>query len=111
MKNFFQSGNIITLIAPYALASGDGMLVGSIFGVATNAAASGAAVEAWVDAAVVTLAAVTADTGAVGTKMYWDNTAKKLTITATANSLVGVLTVAKTGADTTATIRMNGTSV
>ena len=111
MKNFVQAGNILTLLAPYPLASGDGALVGSIFGVATNAAANGATVELWVDAAVVTLTAVTADTGAVGTKMYWDNTAKKLTVTATANSLVGVLTVAKAGTDATATIRLNGVSV
>jgi predicted RecA/RadA family phage recombinase len=111
MKNFVQAGNIITAVAPYALASGDGALVGSIFGVATNAAASGAPVELFVDSGVVTLSAVTADVGAVGTKMYWDNTAKKLTITLTANSLVGVLTVAKSGTDTTATVRLNGVSV
>jgi predicted RecA/RadA family phage recombinase len=111
MKNFVQAGNVITLPAPYALASGDGCLVGSIFGVATNAAASGASVEVWVDAAVVSVTAVTADTGGVGTKMYWDNTAKKLTTTVGSNSLVGVLTVAKLGTDTTATVRLNGVSV
>lgn len=111
MKNFVQAGNVLTLLAPYVLLSGDGCLVGSIFGVATNAAANGASVEVWVDAAVVNLTAVTADTGAVGTKMYWDNTAKKLTTTATSNSLVGALAIAKTGTDTTATVRLNGVSV
>ena len=30
MKNYVQPGNTITLTAPYAVASGDGLLVGSI---------------------------------------------------------------------------------
>ena len=38
MKTYVQPGNTITLTAPYAVASGDGLLVGSIFGVAAGAA-------------------------------------------------------------------------
>ena len=38
MKNFVQPGNTITLTAPYAVASGDGLLVGYIFGVVRKAA-------------------------------------------------------------------------
>ena len=45
MKNFVQPGNTITLTAPYAVASGDGLLVGSIFGIAAGAAALGEPVE------------------------------------------------------------------
>ena len=45
MKNFVQPGNTITLTAPYAVASGDGLLVGSIFGIAAGAAAIGEPVE------------------------------------------------------------------
>lgn len=110
MKNFVQEGDVITVAAPYALASGDGALVGSLFGVATNAAVSGANVELIIEG-VVMLKALGTDTGAVGTKMYWDNTNKQLTTTATSNSLVGVLTVAKTGGQTTATVRLNAVSV
>ena len=36
MKNYVQPGNTITLTAPYAVTSGDGFLVGSIFGVAAG---------------------------------------------------------------------------
>ena len=36
MKNYVQPGNTITLTAPYAVVSGDGLLVGSIFGVAAG---------------------------------------------------------------------------
>ena len=45
MKNYVQPGNTITLTAPYAVASGDGLLVGSIFGIAAGAAALGEPVE------------------------------------------------------------------
>ena len=41
MKNYVQPGNTITLTAPYAVTSGDGLLVGSIFGIASGAAALG----------------------------------------------------------------------
>jgi len=39
MKNFVQPGKTITLTAPYAVTSGDGLLVGSVFGVAAGTAA------------------------------------------------------------------------
>ncbi len=42
MQNFLQEGRTLTLTAPYNVNSGGGMLVGSIFAVATNAASSGA---------------------------------------------------------------------
>ena len=41
MKNYVQPGNTITLTAPYAVSSGDGLLVGAIFGVATGSAGNG----------------------------------------------------------------------
>ena len=39
MKNSVQPGNTMTLTAPYAVTSGDGLLVGSIFGIASGDAA------------------------------------------------------------------------
>ena len=41
MKNYVQPGNTITLTAPYDVASGDGLLVGSVFGVAAGDAREG----------------------------------------------------------------------
>ena len=32
MKNYVQPGNTITLTAPYAVASGDGLLAGAVVG-------------------------------------------------------------------------------
>lgn len=110
MKNFIQLGKIIAVLAPYALASGDGALVGSLFGVSQSDAANGAPAELSTTG-VYQLKAASADTGTVGAKIYWDNTAKQLTTVVTANSLVGVLTAAKTAGQLVATVRLNGVSV
>jgi predicted RecA/RadA family phage recombinase len=42
MRNFIQNGDIITVAAPAAVASGDGVLVGTLFGIAVDDADSGA---------------------------------------------------------------------
>lgn len=110
MKNFVQDGDVVTVAAPYALSSGQGALVGSLFGVATNGAASGASVELIIEG-VVTLAALGTDTASVGAKAYWDNTNRRVTTTATSNSLIGVFLAAKASGDATATLRLNGVSV
>lgn len=107
MKNSIQDGDVLTLTAPYDVASGAGLKVGSIFGVAAAAALSGATVEAAVEG-VFSITALNTDTGTVGTPMYWDDTNKRLTTTASTHIKVGVLTVAKGNGDTTATVRLNG---
>ena len=45
MRNFIQPGNSITVTAPYAVSSGQGVLVGAIFGIAAYDAALGGTVE------------------------------------------------------------------
>ena len=45
MRNYIQPGHAITLLAPYDVVSGAGLLVGSIFGVASHDALSGGEVE------------------------------------------------------------------
>jgi predicted RecA/RadA family phage recombinase len=107
MKNKVQKGGAITVIAPYAVTSGQGVLVGALFGVASCDAANGAQVEIE-RAGVFDITALTTDTGAQGVKMYWDNTNRRLTTTATNNTLVGALTVAKTASDTTARVLLDG---
>ena len=110
MKNYVQFGNTVTLAAPYAVSSGDGALVGSIFGVAEVDLANGVEGEFKVKG-VFDLTTLSTDTGSVGAKMYWDNAAKRLTTTATANTLVGALLKAKLTAETTSRVRLNGTVV
>ena len=108
MKNYVQPGNTITLTAPYAVTSGDGLLIGSIFGVAAGTAAVGEAVEAALTG-VYDLKKVASQAWAAGDKVYWDNTAKEATKTTTSNTLIGVAVVAVAGgaSDIIGRVRLN----
>ena len=108
MKNFVQPGNTITLTAPYAVASGEGLLVGSIFGVASGTAALGEPVETAL-VGVFDLTKVGSQAWAAGAKVYWDNTNKRCTTVATDNTLIGVATevVAGGAGDTVGRVRLN----
>ena len=109
MKNYVQSGHTITLTAPYAVASGDGLRVGSIFGVAAGDATSGATVEAAL-VGVFDLRKVASQVWAPGDKIYWDDDKKEATKTATSNTLVGVATEAAAGGagNVIGRVRLNG---
>lgn len=106
MKNLVQqSGRNITVPAPTNLTSGDGCLVGSLFGVASNTVLAGANVP--IDTGgVYALAKTAGQSFTVGAKVYWDNTAKSVTGVATANTLIGVATAAAAGGDATANVRL-----
>src|SRR5438067_8695103 len=103
MKNKVQTGLTIGVIASANVLSGQGVLVGALFGVAAFSAASGTVVEIE-RTGVFDLPAASADTGTQGAKIYWDNTNSRLTTTATNNTLVGALTLAKAAGDTTARV-------
>ena len=109
MKNYVQPGNTITLTARYAVTSGDGLLVGSIFGVAAGTAALGEPVEAAL-VGVYDLKKVASQAWVAGDKIYWDNTAKQTTKTLTSNTLFGVATEAVAGGatDLIGRVRLNG---
>lgn len=105
MQNAIQRGDVVDLVAPYAVTSGAGVLVGSIFGLATSAAASGATVPAQL-VGVHYITALATDAFTQGAAVYWDNTNKRCTITASGNTKIGVATVASTAA--TVAVRLNG---
>ena len=109
MKNYVQPGSTLTLTAPYAVTSGDGLLVGSIFGVAAGDAASGATVEAALTG-VFDLTKIGSQAWTVGAKVYWDDTNKRCTTVATDNTLIGVAVEAVAGGagDTIGRVRLNG---
>ena len=108
MKNYVQPGNAITLTAPYAVTSGDGLLVGAIFGIAAGAAALGEPVETAL-AGVFDITKVGSQAWTVGAKVYWDDTNKRCTTVATDNTLIGVAieAVASGAGDTTGRVRLN----
>ena len=109
MKNYIQPGHAITLAAPYDVVSGTGLLVGSIFGVATHDALSGADIEAQLSG-VIDLAKAASQAWTAGAKIYWDNAAKRVTNVASGNTLVGVAVLAVgAGADEiVGRVRLNG---
>lgn len=107
MKNYVKPGEVMSLTAPYAVTSGAGLLVGSIFGVATMDAANGAAVEAQV-VGVFDINKLGTDVVAQGAPLYWDDTNKRLTVTSTSNTLVGVAEAAAGNGVTEVRTRLNG---
>jgi predicted RecA/RadA family phage recombinase len=108
MKTYIQPGHAITLIAPYAVESGDGLLVGAIFGVAGHDAALGAEVETQLTG-VLDLAKTASQAWTAGAKVYWDNTAKRVTNVASGNTLVGaaVLAVGSGAEEVVGRVRLN----
>lgn len=107
-RNFIQPGDTITVAAPYAVAAGAGLLSGVVFAVALAAAAQNAPVEARrvgvFDLAKATGQAWVADT----TKLYWDNTAKNVTSTASGNTLIGVARQSQASGDTIGRVLLTG---
>lgn len=107
MKNYIQTGDSLTLPAPYDVDSGDGALVGSIFGVAAGDASTGEDVDL-VTRGVFELPKTSALAISVGDKLYWDNTAKLVNKTATDNTLIGVAVSAAVNPSGTVNVRLNG---
>jgi len=109
MKNYVQKGETLTLTAPYAVSSGGGALIGSIFGVASNDYANGDEGEFQVAGVFDLVRETGASTGwTQGALLYWDNTNKRITKTATGNKLIGVAVRAAADGDATARVRLNG---
>jgi predicted RecA/RadA family phage recombinase len=110
MKNFVQPGDTVALIAPYDVLSGNGLLVGSIFGVASFDALTGASVEAQLTG-VFDLAKVSAQTWAPGAKIYWDNSAKLATTVSAGNTLIGSAIETASNPSSAGRVRLIGAGV
>lgn len=107
MKNFVQTGDVLDLAAPYAVSSGDGALVGGVFGVAVGTLGNGET-GAFRRVGVHKITALGTDVIAQGAKVYWDNTNKRITSTASGNTLVGAAVAAKANGETTCTVLLDG---
>lgn len=92
MNNYIGPGQSVTVTIPYAVNAGSGVLVGSIFGVAINTYASGATGQIYTDGVVTNLvkASGTGEAWAVGDRLFWDDTNKRLTKNSTGNYQVGI---------------------
>lgn len=103
MKNFVQPGDVMTMVAPYAVAAGQGMQVGQNFGVALSDAAINVAVEA-AQNGVMDITKEPSLAIAAGARVYWDNTNRRITTAAVGNLPVGVAAEAALSAAATARV-------
>ncbi len=71
MRSYVQPGNTIPLTAPYAVAGGEGLLVGALFGIATGTAALGGLSRS--PRRVFDVKKAASQAWSVGDKVYWYN--------------------------------------
>lgn len=107
MKNYVQPGDRVTLAAPYDVTSGAGCLVGTLFGVASCTVLSGADVVLETEG-VFDLAKTSAQAWTVGAAIYWDDTNKVCTTTASGNTLIGKALAVAANPSATGRVRLNG---
>ncbi len=89
MKNAIQPANVVTVVAPYAVLSGDGVMVGSLFGVAATKQAINESLEIAVEGGYE-VKKLSTDVVTQGAKLNWNNTTKQLQLAA--GDLAGVAT-------------------
>ncbi len=108
MKTFIQNGDVITVTAPAGgVASGDGVIVGSLFGIAAFTAAEGEAVEIATRGVYILPKEPTAVI-AVGAQVAWDATAKQIDLPGTGLYSVGIATESAGGGITAVRVRLDG---
>jgi predicted RecA/RadA family phage recombinase len=90
----------IPMVVPYSggILSGQGMLVGAFFGVAASDAAQNETVECETRGEFE-LPKEPGQAITAGARLFWDNTNRRLTTTATGNFQVAICTVAAAAAD------------
>ena len=102
--NYIQPGRSITVAAPTGgVLSGDGVLIGTLFGIAQYDAVEGAEVEILTEG-VVEIGKTSALAIGVGDRLFWDDTNKLVNKTTTAQQQVGVAVAA--AANPSATVKM-----
>ncbi|MTH62105.1 DUF2190 family protein [Paracoccus litorisediminis] len=111
MKNFLAHGNALTVTnsTGAAVASGAGVLLGKMFGIAAGPIAAGA--EGVINLeGVYELPKAASQAWTVGALVYWDNAAKVCTTVVSTNTLIGVAIGAVAGGagDLLGKVRLNG---
>ncbi len=108
MKNFIQRGDMITVTAPTGgVTSGQGVLVGNLFGVAAKTAAEGESVEI-ATVGVYELPKLVSAVIAAGARVAWDDTTKQVVLPGTGMVPIGIATGAAGNGLTTVRVRLDG---
>ena len=93
MKNFMGVGNRVTLTAAAVTTSGQPVLIGSLFGIAENAAAIGDPLVRAMNG-IYDLPKTASQAWTVGQLIYWDVATSRVTNVVGTNKLVGVAVLA-----------------
>lgn len=112
MKNFIARGDVIEITAAAPITSGQGVLIGSLFGVATGDIANG-------DRGNINLGGVydlpkaPSQAWTVGALIYWDAANNRATNVASTDKLIGiaVAAVGSGAGETIGRVRLNGGAV
>lgn len=110
MKNYIQPGDRITVTAAAAASSGDGVLVGSLFGIAFGDAGIGDTLTL-ATTGVFRMPKPSTDVLTVGAPVYWDDSAGLATADDDTgnNPLIGVAVTAAGNPSSAVNVRLNGT--
>ena len=108
MKTFIQNGDVITVTAPTSgTTSSDGIIVGSLFGIATCDALEGESVEI-ATAGVFDLSKDAATVISQGDRVAWDDTAREIALPGVGLYPVGIATLAAGDGASTVRVRLDG---
>lgn len=108
MRTFVQRGDMITVTAPTGgVTSGQGILVGNLFGVAATTAVEGETVEI-ATVGVYELPKLVSAVIAAGARVAWDDTAKQVVLPGTGMVPIGVATLAAGNGVATVRVRLDG---
>ena len=107
MRNYVQPGVSITTPATAAASSGDGVKVNNLFGIASGDAAIGDKLVLTTEG-VFDMPKVSANTFDVGALVYWDNTAKVVTSTASGNARIGLAVTTAANPSSSVNVRLDG---
>mgnify|MGYP000901228002 CR=1 FL=1 len=107
--NFKQPGEVLTLTAPYQRDSGQGALVGAIFGVALSTVANGVAGEFSTEG-VWELAKTSAQAWTAGARVFWNTSTKVCDSDPTTGPFIGTAVEAAADPSSTGIVRLNGSA-
>ena len=107
-KNYVQEGDVFDYAnaSGSTIISGTPVLIGARLGVALADIANGATGSVQVEG-VFTIAKLGTDNVAAGALLYWDNTNKRLTATASGNTLAGFAVAAAGSGVASVNIKIN----
>jgi predicted RecA/RadA family phage recombinase len=105
MKNFVQNGKTIEVTLAANIASGAALLIGTLLGIAVTSGVIGDVVVFNTEGVYDLPKAAGAIT--LGAAVYWDDTAKNITTTASGNTLIGKCWAAAAGGDATVAVKLS----